>query len=96
MQSSPRSLVERIILMSTDEGDMVLDPFSGTGTTAIAAKRLGRQYIGFDLDKKYVKITQHKLQQEKPISKIGKYWVSFYINDVVTLRNDDWDYLKDF
>ena len=43
----PIHLLERIILMSTDEGDTVLDPFLGTGTTAIAAKRLGRHYIGF-------------------------------------------------
>ena len=39
----PIHLLERIILMSTDEDDIVLDPFLGTGTTAIAAKRLGRQ-----------------------------------------------------
>ena len=39
--------------MSTDENDIVLDPFNGTGTTAIAAKRLGRQFIGFDLTVHY-------------------------------------------
>lgn len=92
----PIHLLERIILMSTDEGDIVLDPFIGTGTTAIAAKRLGRQYIGFDIDEQYVKITQQKLEQEEPISKIGDRWLSFYLDEVVTLRNDDWDYLKDF
>lgn len=92
----PIHLLERIILMSTDEGDIVLDPFIGTGTTAIAAKRLGRQYIGFDLDEYYVKITQQKLKQEKPNSKIGNVWVSFYLDNIVTIRNDDWEYLKDF
>src|SRR3989304_10248395 len=92
----PIHLLERIILMSTDEGDMLLDPFNGTGTTALAAKRLGRQYIGFDLDEQYVKITQQKLEQEEPISKIGNCWVSFYLDEVVTLRNADWGYLKDF
>ncbi len=45
----PIHLLERIILMSTDENDVVLDPFSGTGTTAIAAKKLGRNYIGIVL-----------------------------------------------
>ena len=92
----PIHLLERIILMSTDENDIVLDPFNGTGTTAIAAKRLGRQFIGFDLDEQYVKITQQKIEQVEPISKIGDRYVSFYLGAVVTLRNDDWDYLKDF
>jgi len=92
----PIHLLERIILMSSDEGDIILDPFSGTGTTALAAKRLGRQYIGFELDENYVKITRQKLDQEKSISKIGDRWVSFYLDEVVTLRDKDWDYLKDF
>jgi site-specific DNA-methyltransferase (adenine-specific) len=92
----PIHLLERIVLMSTDENDIVLDPFSGTGTTAIAAKRLGRQYIGFELDKNYVEITQKKLECEQRKSKIGNSWVSFYLDDVVTLRNNDWEYLKEF
>lgn len=92
----PIHLLERVILMSSNEGDIILDPFNGTGTTALAAKRLGRQYIGFDLDKEYVKITQQKLEYEQPISKIGDRWVSFYLDEVVTLRNNYWTYLKDF
>lgn len=92
----PMHLLERIILMSTDEGDIVLDPFNGTGTTAIAAKRLGRNYVGFDLDSKYVEITKSKLEQEITLSKIGNAFVSFYLDEVVTLRNADWDYIKDF
>jgi len=69
----PIHLLERIILMATDEGDIVLDPFSGTGTTAIAAKRMGRQFIGFDIDEKYITITENKLLQEQTLSKIGDY-----------------------
>jgi len=92
----PIHLLERIILMSTNENDIVLDPFNGTGTTAIAAKRLGRQYIGFDLDEEYVRITQQKLEREQAASKIGNCWVSFYLGEVITLRNNDWEYLKDF
>ncbi len=92
----PIHLLERIILMSTDENDIVLDPFNGTGTTAIAAKRLGRQYIGFELDSEYVEITRNKLEQEKPNSKLGDCWVSFYLDKIVTLRDGDWDYLKDY
>ena len=92
----PIHLLERIILMSTDEGDIVLDPFNGTGTTAIASKRLGRQYIGFDIDANYIHITENKLMQEQSLSKIGDYWVSYYLDDIVTLRNDDWQFIKDF
>ena len=60
----PIHLLERLILMSSDEGDTILDPFMGTGTTALAAKRLGRKYIGIELDKKYVEIAKNKLSQE--------------------------------
>ncbi|HLC16449.1 MAG TPA: site-specific DNA-methyltransferase [Thermodesulfovibrionia bacterium] len=86
----PVHLLERIILMSTDEGDIVLDPFSGTGTTAIAAKRLGRQFIGFELDKKYVEVSENRLlQEEESISKIGNIWVSFFLDEIVTVRDID-------
>ena len=87
----PIHLLERVILMSTDEDDIVLDPFSGTGTTAIAAKRLGRNYIGFELDKEYVEISQNKLNQESPNSRIGEVWVSYFLDGIVTLRDKDWD-----
>jgi site-specific DNA-methyltransferase (adenine-specific) len=92
----PIHLLERIILMSTDEGDIVLDPFNGTGTTAIASKRLDRKYIGFDLSQKYVDITYKKLEMEKSISKISDKYVSFYLNNIVSLRDSDWQYLKDY
>ena len=86
----PIHLLERIILMTTDEGDIVLDPFIGTGTTAIAAKRLGRKFIGIDIDKKYVDITKNKLSQEEPSSKVGNTWVSFYLDEIATIRDIDW------
>jgi len=92
----PIHLMDRIILMTTDEGDIVLDPFSGTGTTAIAAKRLGRNYIGFELDSEYVEISKRKLEATEPIFKLGNSWVSFYLNDVITIRNNDWNELKEY
>ena len=92
----PVHLLERIVLMSTDENDIVLDPFNGTGTTALAAKRLGRQFIGFELDSEYVAITNKKLEQEIPISKLGDCWVSYYLDKVVTLRDSDWEELKEY
>jgi site-specific DNA-methyltransferase (adenine-specific) len=92
----PIHLLERIILMASNEGDVILDPFNGTGTTAIAAKRLGRHYIGFELDEKYVQITKQKLAREESNSKLGDCWVSFYLDQVVTLRDCDWEYLKEY
>jgi len=86
----PIHLLERIILMSTDENDIVLDPFVGTGTTVIAAKRLGRRFIGIDIDEKYVTITKSKLLRKSSNSKIGNIWVSFYLDEIVTLRDIDW------
>jgi len=90
----PIHLLERIILMSSDEGDIVLDPFVGTGTTAIAAKRLGRKYIGFDIDENYVSITQQKLEQEDSSSRIGNIWLSFFMKEPITIRNTDWEELS--
>jgi site-specific DNA-methyltransferase (adenine-specific) len=58
----PEPLLERLILMTTQEGDVVLDPFIGAGTTALAAKRLGRNFIGIDIDSQYKSIVENKLQ----------------------------------
>ncbi len=90
----PVHLLERILLMSTDEGDVVLDPFMGTGTTAVAAARLGRNVIGIDIDAEYVEITRNKLAQETANSKIEDIWVSFYLGEIVTIANKDWEALK--
>lgn len=92
----PIHLLERIILMGTEENDIILDPFIGTGTTALAAKRLGRNFIGFEKDEKYCEIANKKINSENFISKIDKYWVSFYLNEIVSLREEDWNILKDF
>lgn len=53
----PEELLKRIILASTREGDLILDPFNGSGTTGIIASRYGRKYIGVDLDKSYLDLT---------------------------------------
>ncbi len=92
----PVHLLERILLMSTDEGDVILDPFMGTGTTAVAAARLGRNVIGIDIDPEYVQITQRKLVHESPNSKIEDIWVSFYLGEIVTIVDKDWEALKEF
>jgi len=81
-------LLERLILMSTDEGDIVFDPFIGTGTTAVAAKRLGRKYIGIDIDPQYIKITEKNLKQAKE-TKVNGYYASVYLGEIRTIRDKD-------
>jgi len=53
--------MERIILLTTQRGGLVFDPFCGAGTTAIAAAKLGRNFVVTDLDPNYVRITNQKL-----------------------------------
>jgi DNA modification methylase len=58
----PEALLMRIIMASSHPGEVVLDPFVGSGTTTAAAKRLGRRYVGIDISPEYVKHTQQRLQ----------------------------------
>ena len=60
----PEYLLERIILASTKENDYILDPFVGSGTTGVVAKRLGRKFIGIDAEKDYLKIAKSRLDKE--------------------------------
>jgi site-specific DNA-methyltransferase (adenine-specific) len=61
----PIALMERLILLLTDEGDLVVDPFSGSGTTALACIRLNRRYIGIERSKKYCKLANSRIEAEK-------------------------------
>jgi len=57
----PEGLLYRIIMASSNPGDVVLDPFFGSGTTGAVAKKLGRNWIGIERDKKYIKIAQKRI-----------------------------------
>lgn len=59
----PIILLEQIIKLVTDEGDLVLDPFAGSGTTLVAAKMLNRNYLGFDISKDAVDLTNSRLDE---------------------------------
>lgn len=61
----PFELLKRIILSCTDEGDVVLDPFVGSGTTSIVAKYYGRSSIGIDISKKYYEIAKRRMQESQ-------------------------------
>jgi len=52
-----------LITVGSREGDVILDPFLGTGTTAVAAKMLGRRYIGYEIDAGYCDIAKARLKQ---------------------------------
>ena len=57
----PEALLHRVILAATDVGDVVLDPFFGTGTTGAVALRLGRRWIGIEREKRYVTLAERRL-----------------------------------
>ena len=59
----PEYLLERIVLASTEVGQVVLDPFCGSGTTGVAALRHGRKFIGIDNSEEYLQITQRRLEK---------------------------------
>ena len=63
----PEALLHRIILASTNKQDKILDPFLGTGTTAVVAKKLGRRYLGIEKDNKYFKYAYERLDRTKKI-----------------------------
>ncbi len=61
----PEELIERIIKVGSNEGDLILDPFMGSGTTAVVAKRLNRQYVGYETEAEYIDIANKRLYNEK-------------------------------
>ena len=65
----PAELLFRIILSTSNPDDIVLDPFSGSGTTAAVAKKLGRRFIAFDKEEFYVQVGKDRLEKIKPIDK---------------------------
>ncbi len=64
-QQAPIQLLLRIILSSTNPGDVVLDPFAGSGTTLVVAEQLGRESIGIELDKINVEIIRERLTEKR-------------------------------
>jgi DNA modification methylase len=58
----PEALLYRVMLASSNVGDVVLDPFFGTGTTGAVAKKLGRNWIGIERNKQYIKVAQKRIE----------------------------------
>jgi len=58
----PIELLKRIILSSSDKGDLILDPFNGSGTTGVVATQFNRRYVGIDMEEEYLNLTIKRLQ----------------------------------
>ena len=65
----PESLLQRVIMASSKPGDVILDPFFGTGTTGAVAKYLGRNFIGIERDTTYAKVAADRIEAVKPLAK---------------------------
>ena len=66
----PPELIEPCILAGSEQGDIVLDPFMGSGTTAAVAKSLGRNYIGCELHEEYGKLIQKRIDEYEPVVEV--------------------------
>jgi modification methylase len=62
----PEGLLYRVIMSSSNVGDVILDPFFGSGTTGAVAKKLGRSWIGIERDRKYIKVAQKRIDEVTP------------------------------
>ena len=79
----PVALLERIILASSNEGDLVFDPFCGCATTLVAADRLTRDWAGIDLSPLAVKLVDQRIRDDR-----GALWGGAIVRDDPPLRTD--------
>ncbi len=77
----PEALLYRVILAATRPGDVVLDPFAGSGTTAAVAKYLHRRYLGIEREARYVELARHRVDRVKPVADLD-------LVDVPTKRDE--------
>lgn len=88
----PEKLVAKIILASSKEGDVVLDPFLGSGTTSVVAKKLGRNYVGIEIDKHYCLLAEKRLDMAEKDGTIqgysdGVFWERNTLNEQTNGKN---------
>ena len=69
----PEKLIAKLILASSNEGDVVFDPFVGSGTTAVTAKKLKRNFIGIEREKEYVALALKRLELASEFPEIQGY-----------------------
>lgn len=76
-QQTPIQLLLRIILSSTNPGDVVLDPFAGSGTTLVVSEQLGRKSIGIEIDSYNVKLIQNRLDEKREADDVSRYFKDY-------------------
>lgn len=87
----PEALLMRIVMASSNPGDVVLDPFLGSGTTAVAAKRLGRRYVGIDISAEYAAHARKRLaavRDESTARPRGGEWPALHIEMLMQLYRE--------
>lgn len=80
-QQSPVQLLTRIILSSSVVGDMIFDPFAGTGTTLVVAKQLQRNSLGIEIDPHNVSVIEDRLYKERESDNILKYRYDYFFSE---------------
>lgn len=80
-QQSPVALLLRIILSSTKIGDMVFDPFAGTGTTLVVAEQLDRKSIGIEIDPENIKCIENRLEQISEADAIKRFYTDYIFTE---------------
>ena len=76
-QQTPIQLLLRIILSSTNQGDVVLDPFAGSGTTLVVSKQLGRKSIGIEIDAFNVELIQNRLAEQRESDYVSRFFKDY-------------------
>ena len=65
----PLSVIDRLVQMASNQGDIILDPFAGSGTSLVSAKKHGRDYIGIEKEKGFVDLSKNRLESVKRVNK---------------------------
>lgn len=76
-QQAPIQLLLRIILSSTNPGDVVLDPFAGSGTTLVVAEQLGRKSVGIELDSHNVALIENRLAEQRESDDVSRFFKDY-------------------
>jgi DNA modification methylase len=84
----PENLLKRIIAVSSNPGDCVLDPFTGSGTTAVAACQLGRNYVGVEISESYVEKAKKRLADLKNQKHTNLFFNSVEMSELKLLLSD--------